>query len=125
MAAICIATSRAKRDEVLVRGDEVGVAVDLDQHADLRARVDVGLHGALGGDALAEVLDLLALLHAQDLDRLLDVAGGLGERLLAVHHPRARALAQGLHVFCCDLDGAHAPGASSVDGRRVRDRRGW
>jgi len=61
--------------------------------------VDVGLHGALGGDPLAEVLDLLALPHAQDLDRGLDLPTGLGERLLAIHHARARALAQGLHVF--------------------------
>ncbi len=85
--------SRAKRDEVLVRGHEVGVAVDLDQHSHLGAGVHIGLDGALGGHALAEVLDLLALLDAQDLDRLLDVAAGLGERLLAVHHARARALA--------------------------------
>ncbi len=48
-------------DEVLVRGHEVGVAVDLDQHSHLGAGVNVGLDGALGGDALAEVLDLLAL----------------------------------------------------------------
>src|SRR5450759_1186718 len=86
-------------DEVLVVGDEVGVAVDLDQHADLRARVDVGLDRALGRRPLAEILDLLALPDPQDLDRLLDVARGLGEGLLAGHHPRARAVAQGLHVL--------------------------
>src|ERR1700722_148417 len=51
-------------DEVLVGGDEVGVAVDLDQHPDLGAGVHVGLYGALGRGALAEVLDLLALAHA-------------------------------------------------------------
>ena len=36
-------------DEVLVLGDEVGLAVDLDQHADLAVGVDVGLDRALGG----------------------------------------------------------------------------
>jgi hypothetical protein len=35
--------------------------------------VHVGLDGALGGQALAAVLDALALLDAQDLDRLVDV----------------------------------------------------
>src|SRR5580693_2025316 len=93
--------------EVVVLGDEVGVAVDLDQHAHLRARVHVRLHRALRGRALAQILDFLALLHAQDLDRLLDVSLRLRQRLLAVHHPRARALAQRLHVFCADLHGAH------------------
>src|SRR6185437_3288613 len=99
-------------DEVLVVGDEVGVAVDLDQHADARAGVDVGLHGALGGLALAEILDLLALLHAQDLDRPVDVALGLGEGFLAVHHARAGALAQRLDVLGCDLGRAHCCSAS-------------
>ncbi len=57
-------------DEVLVAGDEVGVAVDLDEHPDLGVLVHVGLDRALGGDALAEILDLLALLDPQELDRL-------------------------------------------------------
>src|SRR6185437_12556079 len=52
-------------DEVVIVGDEVGVAVDLDQHADARAGVDVGLDSPLRRSALAEVLDLLALLQAQ------------------------------------------------------------
>src|SRR6185312_1325213 len=43
-------------DEILVGGDEVGVAIDLDQHPHLRASVDVGLDGALGGRALPEIL---------------------------------------------------------------------
>src|ERR1700760_2169906 len=99
-------------DEVVVVRDEVGVAVDLDQHADARAGVDVGLHGALGRDALAEILDLLALLQAQDLDGLVHIAAGLGERFLAVHHACARALAQRLDVFRGNLDGAHCGCAS-------------
>src|SRR3712207_2249184 len=85
--------------EVVVARDEVRLAVDLDEHADLGVRVDVRLDRALGSDALAAVLDALALLLAEDLDGLLDVAAGLDERLLAVHHPRAGALAQGLHVL--------------------------
>src|SRR4051812_38701631 len=41
--------------EVLVARDEVGVAVDLDEHADLAVGVDVGLHRALGGLAPGEL----------------------------------------------------------------------
>src|ERR671930_780780 len=52
-------------DEVLVAGDEVGVAVDLDEHADLAVGVDVGLHGALGGLAAGELSELAAHLDAQ------------------------------------------------------------
>ena len=87
-----------ERDEVVVARDEVGLAVDLDDRADLRVVVDVGLDRPLGGDALAAVLDALALLDAQQLDRLLDVAVGLGQRALAVHHAGARAVAQRLDV---------------------------
>src|ERR1700730_13848642 len=94
-------------DEVLVRGDEVSVAVDLDQHPHASSSVDVGLDRALGGGAFPEILDLLALLQAQDLDRLLHVAIGLGQRLLAVHHARAGALAQRLDVLGGDIGGAH------------------
>ena len=91
-------------DEVLVVGDEVGVAVDLDEHADLAVGVDVGLDGALGGLAAGELADLVAHLDAQDLDGLVDVAAGLLQGLLAVHHPRAGLLAQGLDVLGGDLD---------------------
>ena len=57
-------------DEVLVAGDEVGVAVDLDEDADLAVGVDVGLHGALGGLAAAELGGLVAEPDAQQLDGL-------------------------------------------------------
>src|SRR5215210_5865844 len=49
-----------ERREVVVAGDEVRVAVDLDQHADLVVGVDVGLHGALGGLAAAHLERLVA-----------------------------------------------------------------
>src|SRR5205085_534340 len=73
---------------------EIGLAVDLDEDADAAARVDVAADQALarlsaglparGGHAPL----------AQDLGRLLDIAVGLGQGALAVHHPRARALAE-------------------------------
>src|SRR5215213_2107397 len=95
-------------DEVLVASDEVRLAVDLDEHADLAVGVDVGLDGALGGRALAALLGLRGALHPQRLDRLLDVAVRLDEGLLALHHPCAGALAQGLHVL-----GGHAHAVGS------------
>ena len=49
-----------ERLEVLVARDEVGVAVDLDEHADLAAGVDVGRDGALGGLAVADLHGLVA-----------------------------------------------------------------
>src|SRR5205823_4300172 len=84
------------------------------QHPHFRPRVDIRLHGALGGGALAEILDLLALLDAQDLDRLLDVALRLGEGALAIHHARAGPLAQGLDLLRADLGRAHDFPASAV-----------
>src|SRR5205823_5801399 len=80
---------------------------DLDQHPHARAGVDVGLDRPLGRRSLAKVLDLLALLQAQDLDRLLHIALCLREGFLAVHHARARALAKRLDLLGADLHRAH------------------
>src|SRR5919198_1559421 len=91
-------------DEVGVGGHEVGVAVDLDEHADLAVGVDVALDGALAGLAPGELADLAAHLHAQDLGRAIEVALGLLQRRLAVHHPRAGLLAQRGDVLGADLD---------------------
>src|SRR3954451_14214697 len=93
-------------DEVVVLGDEVGVALDLDEHADLAGRVDVGLDGALGGLATGELADLVAHLDAEDLLGLGGVAVGLGQGVLAVHHAGAGLLAKGLDVGRADR-GAH------------------
>src|SRR5688572_5761467 len=89
-----------ERREVVVARDEVRVAVDLDQHADLVVGVDVGLHGALGRLAAAHLERLVAEAHPQELGGRVDVAAGLLERLLAVHHARARAVAELLDLRC-------------------------
>src|SRR3954468_361121 len=89
--------------EVVVARDEVGVAVDLDERADLAVGVDVGLHGALGGLAPGELGGAGDALLAQPRDRGVDVAAGLGQGLLAVHHPRAGQVAQGLDVLRRDV----------------------
>ena len=66
--------------------------------------------------ARGELADLVAHLHAQELDGLVHVAAGLHQCGLAVHHPRAGAVAQGLDVRCADRGGAHV--ASSPWGSR-------
>src|SRR3954451_3722420 len=105
--------------EVLVAGHEVGLAVDLDEHADLARGVYVALDHALRRRALAALGRLGLPLHAQDLDGLVDVPAGLLEGLLAVHHAGARAVAQGLDVTGGDSRG-HQP--TSCSGRGAAGR---
>src|SRR3954451_1113944 len=86
--------------ELVGAGHEVGLAVDLDQHSDLAAGVDVAGHHALRGGAAAALGGRCLPLHAQDLDRLVHVALRLLQGGLGVHDAGARALAQGLDVLC-------------------------
>src|SRR5262249_30469406 len=95
--------------EVLVARDEVRLAVDLHQHADLAAGMDVARHRALGRGATASLGGLRLALHAQDLDGLLHIAALLGQGGLAIHHPRAGAVAQGLYILRTDVGRCSAP----------------
>src|SRR6185436_6218949 len=79
--------------EVLGASDEVALAVDLDQHADLAAGVDIAGNRALAGHAGSLLLRRGCSLLAENHDRLLHVARGLGEGLLAVHHWSAGGVA--------------------------------
>src|SRR4051794_2030676 len=83
--------------ELLVLRDEVGLAVELDQGA-LRGRHQTGAGAAL----LATPLHLGGVLHAQDLGGLVEVAVGLFERPLGVHHPGAGGIPELLHVSSAD-----------------------
>src|SRR6185436_9276705 len=83
-----------ERDEIVVLRDEVGLAVQLDQRAGLRIRAQPRANDAFGGDAARGLARLGAALDAQQLLGLLQVAAGLGRRLLAFHHSQARELAQ-------------------------------
>ena len=83
-----------QRLELVGAGHEVGLAVDLDQHADLAAGVDVGADHALGGDAAGLLGGARQALLAQVVDGLLHVALGLDQGVLAVHHAGAGALAE-------------------------------
>ena len=83
----------AKPLKILGARHEVGFAVDLHQHADLAARVDVVADQSLGGLALGLFLRGRLALAAQDVNRLVDVAAGFHQRGSAIAKPRAGALA--------------------------------
>jgi len=80
-----------ERLEVVVLGDEVGLAVDLHDRGKLRARRDVQADHALRGDAIRRLACLRAALDPQQLLGLGHVALRLGQRLLAFHHAEPRA----------------------------------
>ena len=74
--------------EVVGAGDEVALAVDFDQHADLASGVDVAGHRAFTGGARGLLGGGGNALLAQNDDSALDVALGFGEGVLAIHHGR-------------------------------------
>ena len=98
-------------DEVGVLGDEVGLAVELEQRAVLAD------DDAVGRGALEALADVLGALDAQELDGLVVVAVGLGEGLLAVHHAGAGGVAETLDVGCGEL--SHVTSSWSVVVRKV------
>ena len=80
--------------ELRVGADEVGLAGELEDGAGLAVIRDKGGNGALVGVA-AGALDGLGDAHgAQDVDGLLEVALGLDEGLLALHHRGVGHLAE-------------------------------
>ena len=78
--------------KIVVARDEVGLGIDLDDHADIV--LDCDADEAVGGDAPALLGRLGEALLAQPVDGGLDVAVRLGQRVLAIHHARAGLLAQ-------------------------------
>ena len=81
-----------QRLEVIVAGDEVGLGIDLDNDADIV--LDGDADEALGRHPAALLGGLGEALLAQPVDRRLDVAVGLAQRILAIHHARAGLFAQ-------------------------------
>src|SRR5579859_89920 len=79
-------------DELLVLGDEVGLAVELEQ---CPARVR---DQPVGGGTPGPLVHVLRALDAQDLDGLVAVAARLLPRLLTVHHPGAGQVPELLDV---------------------------
>src|SRR5512144_2785740 len=85
--------------EIVGPRDEVRLAVQLHQHADLAVEVDVGLDQAFARRLGRPLLGLAGVLDPQDLFRLGHVAAGFLQRLLAVHHAGARLGTQLRHEF--------------------------
>ncbi|MNN22954.1 hypothetical protein D3C81_1363370 [compost metagenome] len=87
-----------ERQEVVVLGDEIGLAVQFDQHAG--GAVDERSNHAFGGHARGGLAGLVAQLDAQQLFGLVQVAVGLGQGLLAFHHRRVGLRAQFCNHAC-------------------------
>src|SRR5205085_12238935 len=83
--------------EVGALGHEVGVAVELDDRADVA--VDDDVDRALGGLAVLKLGRLAQSLGAQPVHGVVQVAFRLLEGVLAVHHPGAGRFAQRRDVF--------------------------
>src|SRR2546430_3062999 len=75
-----------KPHEVVVLGNEIGLAVELDEGAQLRIGREVGADDALGRNAARRLARLGAALDAQQLLGFPEVAARLGQGLLAFHH---------------------------------------
>ena len=86
--------------ESFVAGNEVGLGIDFDDDSLVATRCNADQAFSRGAARL--LLGLGNALGAQPIDRGFHVATGLGQRLLAVHHARAGALAQNLDHFSCN-----------------------
>ena len=100
--------------ELVVAGDEIGLGVNLDDDADLAVGRDADQ--ALGGDAPGLLGGGREALLAQPVDGLLDVAADFAQRALAIHHARARLLAQLFDQSGGDLCHRCSPRKSSCNG---------
>ena len=75
--------------EFLGASDEVGLAVELEEHADLSVVVEVAHRRCPARRSFRSLLGLGDALLAKDLGRLLDVTARLLQRSLAIHHASA------------------------------------
>src|ERR1019366_2495691 len=107
-------------DELLVAGDEVGLAVDLHQHADLVAGVDVALDRPLAGLLTGALGGLGLSARAQDLDRLLQFAAGLGQSIATGQHAGPCPVPERFDLLCVArghaLSSVEPPDASAGEG---------
>jgi len=90
--------------ESVTASDKVGLAVELEQDADARARMDVRDDGALGGDAARLLVRRRHTLLAQPRRGFGDVTVVFLKRLLAIHHTAAGGVAKLLHELGVNLD---------------------
>ncbi len=85
--------------EVFGARHEIAFAIDLDQHADLAAGMNVVANRTFAGHARRLLGRDRNTLLAQHDDRLLQVAFGFGQGLFAIHHRRSGFFAE-LFYLC-------------------------
>ena len=95
-------------NELVVLGDEVGLSVDFDDDADLALRAVLRVDHALSSSTACLLCSGSQTTLTQDLDCLLEVAVGLGQCLLALHHAAVGLLAQ-LHNVLCSNSHFYSP----------------
>src|SRR5579871_3368004 len=105
-----------KLSKLRVVRHEVRFAVELDQHADLAAGVDVAADQSLVGGALGFLRRLGGAAFEEERLGALDVAAGVEQRLPAIHHRRAGLFAQRLDLFGSRLVGNQRPASAMVVG---------
>jgi hypothetical protein len=105
--------------ELLVARDEIGLAVDLDEDADLAAGVDVRADEAFVRRAFLLLLGLEGARFLKDRGRLLVVAAGLHQGVAAIDHAGAGGFAKRLDV----AGGGFVRGFHQVATPRKRRRR--
>ena len=85
--------------EVIGARHEIAFAVDLDQHANLAAGVNVVAHRTFAGHTRRFLRGHGNALFAQHDDCLFQVAFGFGQGLFAIHHRRSGFFAE-LFYLC-------------------------
>ena len=84
--------------EVVGARHEIALAVYFDEHANLSAGMDVAGHCAFAGHTRRFLGSDGNALLAQDHDRLLHIALGLGQSLFAIHHGSSGLFPEVLHL---------------------------
>ena len=95
-----------KRTELVVAGDKIRLAVDLDHHADFAADVNIALDEAFLGDAVSLLGGRRRAFFAQQRDGFLDVTVGFNQGAFAVHETRTCVGAQLIDHLGRDRDGS-------------------
>ena len=87
--------------EQVVARDEIGLGIDLDDDAFVGAHADADQ--TFGRDPTGLLGGLGQALFAQPVDRGFEIAAGLAERGLAVHHAGSGLIAELFHHACGDV----------------------
>jgi len=90
--------------ELIGAGDEIGFAIDFDEHTNLAAGVDVTADQAFAGFTLRFFRGGSLALFAEDADGLFEIAGSLDEGGAAIGKARVGAFAQFFHELGGNLN---------------------